>query len=71
MKMSLSYLIIIIIIINFKHNNLLNNIKYEHTLLPLCVNVFSTGKVVVLGLKSLDFNDMLDKIILYMHMFVQ
>ena len=38
---------------------------------PLCVNVFSTGKVVVLGLKSLDFNDTLDKIILYMHMFVQ
>lgn len=33
-------------------------VKYE----PLCVNVFSTGKVVILGLKNLNFQGYVDNI---------
>jgi TATA-box binding protein (TBP) (component of TFIID and TFIIIB) len=34
---------------------------------PLCVNVFSTGKIVVLGLKDLHFSDIFDKIVSYIN----
>jgi Transcription factor TFIID (or TATA-binding protein, TBP) len=30
---------------------------------PICVNVFSTGKVVILGLKSLSYQNLLDLIV--------
>ena len=37
----------------------LRYIKYN----PLCVNIFSSGKVVILGLKTLDFKSITSAII--------
>jgi len=37
---------------------------------PLCVNVFATGKVVILGIKSIDYQYLLDTIIDYLCCFI-
>lgn len=34
---------------------------------PLCVNVFSTGKIVILGLKNLNYHGHVNNIISYLH----
>jgi len=31
---------------------------------PLCVNVFASGKVVIMGIKTLDYNDLVNRILL-------
>ena len=36
---------------------------------PLCVNVFATGKIVVMGLKSLQYQEVVDNIFFYLDLF--
>jgi TATA-box binding protein (TBP) (component of TFIID and TFIIIB) len=38
----------------------LRYLKYN----PLCVNIFSSGKIVMLGLKTLDYKHLVDDILI-------
>lgn len=35
---------------------------------PLCVNIFSSGKVVILGIKSLDYHELVQRILLNIYL---